>query len=587
MSAFSANIRRPDRSDFSPANTIVEQQEADSVSADDNTRDEAGNPSDSVSPCQNTTSGAALPNFLETDPSDGIFATRLARVPRLFRYDHAHHHPEATALALDIFARATILMSSIFLGPALLELATDALERNCQEHYPTAEEAEQQQQCTEDGRIFGFYPSSLLSNIAIASGLLSSVAMPLFGAIVDHTSNRWNVGALSALGLVIVKGTETMVSSTTWFFVACLQVLSAMLFNMHITTTLAYTSELSTDHVQQTGYNTYFVIVMYVATLLFLAFVTILSFALNLGDVGTARVSQTTTAVTSSFFFYIAWKYFFRDRPALSKLPQGQSLLSVGFRKNYDTFRRIVRDLPRLKWLTIAIMFGESATATLITIATTFMKTFLEMNANEIGVVFLAVLVMGAPGSKLGGIIALRLNSVLSAAICSCMLIINTTLASMTLTGPEHKKYMPLFGALWGLGLGWQLPMNSTSFINMIPRGQEAELMGLYILCGQIIAWMPPMLFTVLNEAGVDMAYSFASLDIFFFVSIVCFLMIGRQENSNFDSVSQYDLHQEGHGDAGYSAQEEALESIVEMNTIGNEQQDVQRRNSYTLPAVT
>lgn len=566
----------------------MEQQEADSSSSNAGSSHEDISPKVSVGPCQNTTSDAAFPS-LETDPNDdGIFATRLARVPRLFRYDYAHHNPEATALTLDIFARATILMSSIFLGPALLELATDALERKCHEHYPT--EAEQEQQCMEDGRIFGFYPSSLLSNIAIASGLLSSVAMPLFGAIVDHTSNRWNVGAISALGLVIVKGTETIVSSTTWFFVASLQVLSAILFNMHITTTLAYTSELSTDHVQQTGYNTYFVIVMYIATLLFLAFVTILSIAFNLGDVGTARVSQITTATTSSFFFYIAWKYFFRDRPALSKLPQGQSLLSVGFRKNYDTFRRIARDLPQLKWLTIAIMFGESATATLITIATTFMKTFLEMNANEIGVVFLAVLVMGAPGSKLGGSIALRLNSVLSAAICSCMLIIITTLASMTLTGPEHKKYMPLFGAAWGLGLGWQLPMNSTSFINMTPRGQEAELMGLYILCGQIIAWLPPMLFTALNEAGVDMAYSFASLDIFFFVSIACFLMIGRQENSNFDSVSQYDLHQQDHdGGAGYSAQEEALESIVEMNTIaaGNKLQDAVRRNSYALPAVS
>lgn len=536
-----------------------------------------------ISPAQNVIPAPAA--FLDTD---GVFSTRLARVPRLFRYDNAHHQPEATGLALDIFARATILMSSIFLGPALLELATDALEHACRDTYPPETEQEQLDACVEDGRIFGFYPSSLLSNIAIVSGLLSSVAMPLFGAIVDHTSNRWNVGAWSAIGLVFVKGMETIVSSTTWFFVASLQVLSAILFNMHITTTLAYTSELSTDHVQQTGYNTYFVIVMYVATLLFLVFVTVMSFAFSLGDVGTARVSQITTTATSSIFFSVAWKYFFRERPALSTIPSGQSLASVGFRKNYDTFRRIARELPRLKYLTIAIMFGESATSTLITIATTFMKTFLEMNANEIGVVFLAVLLMGAPGSKLGGVIALRLNSVLSAAICSCILSVNTALASLTLTGPEHKKYMPLFGAIWGLGLGWQLPMNSTSFINMIPRGQEAELMGLYILSGQIIAWMPPVLFTVLNEAGFDMTYSFASLDIFFVISIVFFLIIGSHKKIQFDAVSQYDLYHTQEG-VGNGAREEALESVLEMNTIvaGHEVEQVQRRNSHTLPAIS
>ena len=121
---------------------------------------------------------------------------------------------------------------------------------------------------------------------------------------------------------------------------------------------------------------------------------TLLSIAFDQGDVGTARIGQVTTSTVSGIFFYVAWKYFFRDRPALSKIPEGQTLLSVGFRKNYATFRRIVRELPQLKWLTIAIMFGESATGTLITIATTFMKTFLEMDANEIGVVFLAVLVM-------------------------------------------------------------------------------------------------------------------------------------------------------------------------------------------------
>ena len=156
----------------------------------------------------------------------------------------------------------------------------------------------------------------------------------------------------------------------------------------------------------------------------------------------------------------------------------------------------------------------------------------------------------------------------------------------MTLTGPAHKKYMPLFGAFWGLGLGWQLPMHSTAFINMIPRGQEAELMGLYILSGQILAWMPPMLFTALNEAGVDMAYCFASLGIFFFVAIVCLLMVGNGGN-DFDSVSLHDMHRQRSEDSGYSAQEEALESVMEMNTIVHGQQDVQHRNGYTLPTIT
>ena len=444
----------------------------------------------------------------------------LSKVPRLWRYDHKP--PEATALALDISARAMILMSSIFLGPALLELATAAAEENCV--------APREEAC----RIYGFLPSSLLSNIAVVAGFLGSAAMPVFGATVDHTSYRWQMGAGSAMGLVLVKGVEVMVSAQTWFLVACLQVVSIVLFHMHVTTTYAYTSELSTDAAEQTAYNTYYVVVLYLFSLLFLAFVTTASFLLNVDDVGTARIGQVTTSSCCAIIFYVAWKYFFQPSPAKSSIPQHQTLWTVGFYKVFHTFSRIKRELPALKWLMFAVMFGEAATNTLITISTTYMKTFLEMPANSIGLVMLAVLVMGGPGSKWGGFLSYAIGPVYSAALCNAFLILITTVAALTLTGPQHSHYMPLIGGLWGLGLGWLLPMHSTAFMTIIPpRGQEAEHMGLYILSGQILSWLPPMVFTAMNEAGMDMAYGLASLDIFFALAILCLLMVNNSIRNN------------------------------------------------------
>jgi hypothetical protein len=43
-------------------------------------------------------------------------------LPRLVHFDNAHI--DAIGCASDMFARATVFMSSIFLGPALLELAS-------------------------------------------------------------------------------------------------------------------------------------------------------------------------------------------------------------------------------------------------------------------------------------------------------------------------------------------------------------------------------------------------------------------------------------------------------------------------------
>ena len=53
--------------------------------------------------------------------------------------------------------------------------------------------------------------------------------------------------------------------------------------------------------------------------------------------------------------------------------------------------------------------------------------------------------------------ISYQFGPVVSAVICNLFFIVTTTVAAATLTGPEHSKYMPLIGILWGLALGWEL----------------------------------------------------------------------------------------------------------------------------------
>ena len=468
----------------------------------------------------------------ETESSDeepnAPLPIAMRRVPRFFRFDNAP--PEATGLAIDMYARGTILMSSLFMGPALLSLAYNEAQADCNN-------------CGDDARIYGMKSSSLLSNIAIASGLLGALILPLFGAIVDHTPHRRQVGIWSAACLAGIKGVEIIISSQTWFFVAILQIASGALYYVHACATYAYTSELTHDHKEQTKYNTYYFIVLYVSTLLFLVEVLALAYALKANDVVTARISQAITCITSSLMFYFAWRYLFRDRPALSSVPPGSTLIGTGFQKILTSSTMIRHDFPALKWLMWAIMTSESATAALITIATTYMSHFLEMDATEIGIVFLLVLVMGIPGSKLGEILGLRYNPVASAKACVIFFIASTTTAALVLTGPEEKRLTPIFGALWGMGLGWLHPMHSTIFITITPRGQESELMAIYLFCGQVLSWLPPLLFTILNEAGVHMSIGLASLNVFFAAGLSFLLLMGDYHVA----LEQARLNRDGH----------------------------------------
>lgn len=504
-------------------------------------------------------------------------------IPCCFRYDHGPL--EATGLTLDAYARGYILMSSIFLGPALLQLATAAaaaattvgtaciVTANDDDDVVTASTDATTTTC-QVARIYGMKPSSLLSNIAVVTGLLTSCSMPLVGAIVDHTSYRKQLGTYTAYALAMVKAIEAvLLTPTTWFAVASLQVLSGWLFYAHVVATYAYTSELTHDTTQQTKYNTYFFTVLYAATLIYMAKVLTLSYVFQQDDVGTAKISLLITAITSAFMFTLAWSFFFRNRhrqppftvdhhhhsstTTTATSPHHHhhllyhehttttsSLATMGFYKVWNTTRHIYKTMPALLRIMGSVLFAESAMNAIITIATTYMTTVLDMSSSENGVVFLLVLIMGIPGAKIGEFLALQINPLTSAKLCILLFIISTTLAAIVLQGPHHKQYAKFFGILWGISMGWLHPMHTVLFIGLIPKDNNnddehhhnlhqarTEFMGMYIFCQQVLSWLPPLIFTILNELGVSMGIGLASLDIFFLLGLICLQSIGTYDH--------------------------------------------------------
>eukprot|EP00977_Amphora_coffeiformis_P000687 scaffold149_cov179-Amphora_coffeaeformis.AAC.10 len=438
-------------------------------------------------------------------------------VPRCLRYDHGAPM-EATGIAVDKWAMGPVFMSSMFLGPALLQLATEAA--GCV--YNETEETI----C--ENKVYGFRPSSLLSNMAVASGLLVPITLPLVGALVDHTPYRKQVAAWTAMGVAVVKGVEVSVGPSTWFFITILQITTSVFYNVHVTTTLAYNSELSSKPEVQAKYNSVFSMISFTSMLAFLVAVLVLSGALGTDDVRTARLSQTITALTALVTFSFAWKYLFRDRPASSVIQPGQTLVTSGFYKVWESSNRIARHYKPLFWVICSLMFAEAAMSGLTTIATTFLSVVLKMNASEIGLTFLVVLVAGIPGSWLGGWTTVQLKSpIKSAILCNVLFVLVTGCAAFMLRNSEHKRLAYMFGLLWGTCIGWLSPVDTTMFISVMPKDSRAEFMGIYMLAVSILAWLPPLVFTTLNEVGMDMAWGLVSLDIYFMLAVVFLCLVG------------------------------------------------------------
>lgn len=90
--------------------------------------------------------------------------------------------------------------------------------------------------------------------------------------------------------------------------------------------------------------------------------------------------------------------------------------------------------------------------------------------------------------------------------------------------------------------------MENVLFAMGVPHGQETELAGFYTYCRSILTWLPPLIFTVMNEVGVDMMWGLLSLLIFFCFGLVFLQLMApweevladaREENRMVKSVLQ------------------------------------------------
>ena len=121
-------------------------------------------------------------------------------------------------------------MSNIFLSSALITLAK--MELGCDE---VGEEC---------GRIYGYKPSSLITNMAVFTGLLTAFFMPIIGAITDYTDHRRMLGIIASMLLVTIQAIQIGTVESTWFIMAILQAFNGFIYEIMTLCSYAYFPEI-------------------------------------------------------------------------------------------------------------------------------------------------------------------------------------------------------------------------------------------------------------------------------------------------------------------------------------------------------
>lgn len=103
--------------------------------------------------------------------------------------------------------------------------------------------------------------------------------------------------------------------------------------------------------------------------------------------------------------------------------------------------------------------------------------------------------------------------------------VIATTVGA--LDRPERKNWTYLVAVFWGIAYGWIFPAQRTLQVTLTPRGQETEIMGMFTFVTQVIGWLPALIFSIMNEKGVDMRWGVSVLAWFLLLSILLLFGVG------------------------------------------------------------
>lgn len=417
-------------------------------------------------------------------------------------------------------ARGAINMSNVYLSNSFILLACKA-----------AGGANEEGTRCMDGQleIYGMKPAALISNIIVAASIMSALVMPLFGAIIDYTSYRHWVGIGTAATLTIVTGIQIATVDQTWFAMVILQAFIFMVYQVQVMAIFSYYPEIAREsgEYKMNSYVATWSASQFTGQATVNFIILAASYFGRLGTVRTAMVMQGLAMLVCAVYLSMSWRLMPKRQPR-HKLPDGHSLVLAGFRQNYLTTIKIWKNYKTgLRWFLVSTIFGESSATAVASTAVIFLNLNLGLSALQIGLFFQVSLFGVIFGTKLGSVITRYTNPNVSLQLCQAGLGLTTVIGAWAVQGVVQKERTFFWGFAMGLFLGWYYPVVNLFFSMCIPKGQEAELSGFFSQMSQILGWLPPLVFSIMVQKGINLALALSVIASILFISIFFLCLCG------------------------------------------------------------
>jgi len=455
--------------------------------------------------------------------------------------------------------------SGAFFVNTVLKLATIA--KMC---YAQAEQAGADFDVAEKcGPTFGsINPSSLLAMYATVIGVISATLLPLTGAVIDYTPHRRLIGRITSALFVLFQIPTIFLNKNNYPTILSMHACAMFVGWIHMSMLYAYLPELTNSEIRLAAYTKSITIWTFIGMIIYLAFVVGTITVIETPDgidnaVFASAIGMGTACFINAIFLPFAWFVLFEKRESLherptrivskrslsspSSLPSSaaeedgngngdeegegkvasRSLFAIGFIQLWVTAKKIIRNYRSLKWFYISIAFSDAAGSAFAIIIVTYMTTALKFTPTQNGIGLIIWLLGSVPAAFLSTFVARRTDPLKSSIVYIVLVMINVIMfALLTKPGQLLRTYAILFSC--GISSGWKNNMDRLVSASIIPEGQDGEMMGFFLFAGQCLSWLPLVVFTAMNEAGIHPKISIVTLDIYLVIALIAYVLIGK-----------------------------------------------------------
>ncbi len=412
-------------------------------------------------------------------------------------------------------AFTTTVIAALF-GPYLNALATTATE-------------------TTNGLLFSlgaykvtadsFYPLCVSLSV-----ILQVIFLPILGAIADFTHLKKRMMAFFCFLGAIATCLFFFLTTNTVLLGGLLFVVSNLAFGASIVFYNAFLNEITTEDQRDKVSSRGFALGYIGGGLLLALNLALVTLAEKIGiTVSMAvRISLLSAGIWWGGFAMFAFKRLKVRQPS-EQLPEGERLLTVGFKQLRQTFREL-RRLPRTLQYLVAYLFFNDGIQTVIAISAVFLTNELFIangkSADDAQQFLLGLVLMiqfVAFAGALGFERVARWLGTKQAIIVS--LVIWSAVIIYAYLGLHSILQAWIMGAVIALVLGGSQALSRALFSRMIPAGREAAFFGLYEVSERGTSWIGPFVFGSVLAATGSYRQAILSLIALFVIGLVLLLI--------------------------------------------------------------